>query len=50
MKIDGNTLTVVGLDALDGTPVLDIRPYLPPYDAYPDAGMPQWVYGPNGKS
>jgi tRNA (Thr-GGU) A37 N-methylase len=50
MKIDGNALTVVGLDALNGTPVLDIRPYLPPYDAYPDASLPPWVYGPNGKS
>lgn len=29
---DGTTLRVVGLDVLDGTPVIDIKPYYPPYD------------------
>jgi tRNA-Thr(GGU) m(6)t(6)A37 methyltransferase TsaA len=29
LKIDGNVLTVRGLDAFDGTPVLDIKPYVP---------------------
>lgn len=38
-------LRVRGLDAIDGTPVLDIKPYLPPYDARPDAKMPDWVNG-----
>jgi tRNA (Thr-GGU) A37 N-methylase len=28
----GTTLKVVGLDVLDGTPVIDIKPYYPPYD------------------
>ncbi len=28
LSIDGNLLVVKGLDALDGTPVLDIKPYL----------------------
>jgi tRNA (Thr-GGU) A37 N-methylase len=27
-----NVLVVDGLDAIDGTPVLDIKPYYPPYD------------------
>jgi tRNA-Thr(GGU) m(6)t(6)A37 methyltransferase TsaA len=27
VKIDDNKITVVGLEALDGTPVLDIKPY-----------------------
>ncbi len=39
----GNTLTVEGLDALDGSPVLDIKPYLPGYDAPPDATAPGWI-------
>jgi tRNA-Thr(GGU) m(6)t(6)A37 methyltransferase TsaA len=26
LKVDGTTLTVTGLDAIDGTPVLDIKP------------------------
>ena len=39
-------LRVQGLDAIDGTPVLDIKPYLPPYDSVPDARMPDWVTRP----
>ena len=37
---DGGTLSVRGLDAIDGTPVLDIKPYLPEYDAVPGARIP----------
>ena len=29
---------VLGLDLLDETPILDIKPYLPMFDAWPDAG------------
>ncbi|HXX70482.1 MAG TPA: tRNA (N6-threonylcarbamoyladenosine(37)-N6)-methyltransferase TrmO [Polyangiaceae bacterium] len=36
-RIEGLTLHVVGLDALDGTPVLDLKPYVPYADAFPDA-------------
>ena len=32
-----------GLDALDGTPVLDIKPYSPRMDSAPGARLPQWV-------
>jgi len=39
----GNILRVKGLDALDGTPVIDIKPYLPDYDSADDAKVPQWV-------
>jgi tRNA-Thr(GGU) m(6)t(6)A37 methyltransferase TsaA len=35
--IAGNTLSVVGLDCLDGTPLLDIKPYFASTDAVPDA-------------
>lgn len=38
-----NALRVSGLDALDGTPVLDIEPYLPAYDAVADATLPDWA-------
>ncbi len=34
---DGDTLVVAGADLLDGTPILDIKPYLPYADAHPDA-------------
>lgn len=33
----GKELLLRGADLLDGTPVLDIKPYLPYADAYPDA-------------
>ena len=29
---EGVSLIVVGLDVLDGTPVIDVKPYYPPYD------------------
>ena len=35
----GDTLTVRNLDCTDGTPLLDIKPYLPSTDAEPDAAM-----------
>jgi tRNA-Thr(GGU) m(6)t(6)A37 methyltransferase TsaA len=41
-----NILRVLGLDAIDGTPVLDIKPYLPRYDSVPEAGVPDWVLQP----
>jgi tRNA-Thr(GGU) m(6)t(6)A37 methyltransferase TsaA len=38
-----NAIRVQGLDALDGSPVLDIKPYLPAYDAVADAQLPEWA-------
>ncbi len=40
---NGNTLTVTGLDAWDGTPILDLKGYLPSEDAHPDATIPPWL-------
>jgi tRNA-Thr(GGU) m(6)t(6)A37 methyltransferase TsaA len=42
LEVKGNTLVVEGLDALDGTPVLDIKPFIPVYDSAEDAVSPQW--------
>jgi tRNA (adenine37-N6)-methyltransferase len=36
-KVDGLTLHVCNVDMVDGTPVLDIKPYLPAADAIPTA-------------
>jgi len=33
LKVEGNRLSVAGIDCLDGTPLLDIKPYLPTVDA-----------------
>lgn len=35
--IDGNRLSVAGVDCLDGTPLIDIKPYLPSVDSIPEA-------------
>jgi tRNA-Thr(GGU) m(6)t(6)A37 methyltransferase TsaA len=40
---EGNVLTVRGLDAIDGTPVIDIKPYLPGHDSVARAKVPWWV-------
>jgi tRNA-Thr(GGU) m(6)t(6)A37 methyltransferase TsaA len=37
VRIEGNTLSVVGLDCLDNTPLLDIKPYFASTDSVPDA-------------
>jgi tRNA-Thr(GGU) m(6)t(6)A37 methyltransferase TsaA len=43
LKREGNILTVEGLDAIDGTPVLDIKPYIPGVDAAENAVAPSWM-------
>jgi len=37
VTVEGRTLHLRGVDLLDGTPVLDIKPYVPYADAFPDA-------------
>lgn len=41
--VEDDILTVKGLDAINGTPVLDIKPYYPQYDCKADAKTPDWV-------
>ena len=36
-KIEGNSLLVSGIDLVNGTPVLDIKPYLPFVESIPEA-------------
>ena len=40
LQRQGNILKVEGLDAFDGTPVIDIKPYLPGYDSAANATVP----------
>ncbi|TAK30019.1 MAG: tRNA (N6-threonylcarbamoyladenosine(37)-N6)-methyltransferase TrmO [Chloroflexota bacterium] len=40
----GTTLTVKGLDALNGTPVLDIKPYVPLYEPSEGVVVAEWVH------
>ncbi len=41
VKVEGNVLTVRGLDAFDGTPVLDIKPF-DRWDTAKDIRVPRW--------
>lgn len=34
---DGTCLRVAGVDMLDGTPLIDVKPYVPRFDAFPHA-------------
>jgi tRNA (adenine37-N6)-methyltransferase len=43
LEIKDNVLKVQGLDAIDGTPVIDIKPYIPDYDSAANAIVPEWV-------
>jgi tRNA-Thr(GGU) m(6)t(6)A37 methyltransferase TsaA len=43
LEVKGNVLHVWGLDAVDGSPVLDVKPYIPHHDSIPEARVPQWV-------
>lgn len=35
-RIEGNRLLVRDVDVVDGTPLLDIKPYVPQFDSFPD--------------
>ncbi len=43
IKRRGNILTMKGLDVIDGTPVLDVKPYTPQYDFIKKAKVPAWT-------
>ncbi len=37
LSVEGRTIRVADVDLLDGTPILDIKPYIPGVEAHPDA-------------
>jgi tRNA-Thr(GGU) m(6)t(6)A37 methyltransferase TsaA len=43
LECRGNILKVIGLDAIDGTPVLDIKPHIPGSDSPAPARIPGWL-------
>jgi tRNA (Thr-GGU) A37 N-methylase len=43
LKVDGLDVHVAGLDAVDGTPVLDIKPYLRQFGPREEVVQPEWV-------
>lgn len=40
LSVEDNVLEIDGIDAYDGTPVLDLKPYIPP-ESVPDATTPE---------
>jgi tRNA-Thr(GGU) m(6)t(6)A37 methyltransferase TsaA len=43
LKREGNILTVTGLDALDGSPILDIKPCMTTHSELKDFRIPDWM-------
>ncbi|MDH7498999.1 MAG: tRNA (N6-threonylcarbamoyladenosine(37)-N6)-methyltransferase TrmO [candidate division NC10 bacterium] len=43
LAVEGNVVKVRGLDAIDGTPVLDLKPYCPAFDRVDQPRAPEWV-------
>jgi tRNA-Thr(GGU) m(6)t(6)A37 methyltransferase TsaA len=43
LKIEECLLTVKDLDALEGSPIIDIKPYIPRADSIPNARVPEWT-------
>ena len=41
--VDGRTITVRGLDAIDGTPVLDVKPYMLEFGPRGEVREPEWA-------
>ena len=50
MSVQGNLVTVDELDAFDATPVLDLKPFIPPDAPRQEVRVPAWARGnrPNG--
>lgn len=44
LGVDGLTLTVHALDAIDGTPVLDVKPYLTEFGPRGEVRQPAWSH------
>lgn len=45
IDLQESELVLKGLDLVDGTPILDIKPYIPFYDSEVNAQLPVWAGG-----
>jgi tRNA-Thr(GGU) m(6)t(6)A37 methyltransferase TsaA len=43
LELSDNVLKVTGLDAMNGTPVLDLKPYIPDHYSASEIKTPNWV-------
>lgn len=44
VAVDGLRVTVRGLDAIDGTPVVDLKPYMTEFAPRSEVRQPQWSH------
>jgi len=44
LKVEKCILTVKGLDAVEGSPIIDIKPYIPRADSVPNAHVAEWAW------
>ena len=42
VRVEPGRVIVRGLDAIEGTPVLDLKPYVPPFDRVERPRVPEW--------
>lgn len=49
LDVKGDTLLLQNVDVLDGTPVIDIKPYVPDFDVWP-AKRVGWFEGKSGNA
>lgn len=42
LEVDGSTIRVAGLDAIDGTPVADIKPWMDEFGPRGEVSQPSW--------
>jgi len=43
VSVKENVIEIEKTDAFDGTPVLDVKPFIPGYDSAPEATLPDWL-------
>jgi tRNA (adenine37-N6)-methyltransferase len=43
LSVEGGVITVDGIDAFDGTPVVDLKPVIPPEVSVKDLRRPDWT-------
>jgi tRNA (Thr-GGU) A37 N-methylase len=49
LEVAGNRLRIAGVDVLNGTPLLDIKPYVPDWDAFLGNRI-GWMENPTGRT
>ena len=49
LNVEGNRVRIKGIDAVEGTPVIDIKPYIPACDSVENRAKIGWLEGKTAK-